>query len=132
MLFPESLFGEQGVKETQMEASALPSETIVSWAASFAYEGAFPVLSNDHNLRSIRFYGLDAFTFAPFSVATAERKAGREMIHRLQTAEGLPIIAFDSYLNMLRIYCEERNGQFEKLTSEVSPLIRQVRCLTSK
>ena len=131
ILLSEASMHEQKVRQVQRDVSALPAEIMVSWAMSFPYQFAFPVLSNDLNSRNIRLHSLDFFTLAPFSVATAEQKAGREMVQRIRTAEGVPIIAIDSFVNNLRIYCKEHlNGRFyEKTAQKNSPLIRHVRCL---
>ena len=112
LLMPSALVYKQWSQQVQSDIHGLPAGPIVSWADSFPFEFAFPVLANDLNSRNIRFYGLDSFTLAPFSVASTEQKAGRGMLERLRTATGISIIASPKRLEMLRIYCREHlNGQ---------------------
>ena len=121
---------KQVIQQAKNDARRLPNP-IVNWAYGFPYEVVFPVFSNDRNLRKIKIYGLDSFTLAPFSVATAEQKAGRGMIQRLRTSEGLPIIAYDEDIDSLRIYCGEHlNGWFRSVMTYRGSLllVRQVRC----
>lgn len=135
LLMPSSSVFKQWARQVQRDIHGLPSGPIVSWANSFPFVFAFPVLANDLNTRNIRFYGLDSFTQAPFSVASTEQMAGRGMIERLQTATGIPIIASPKRLEMLRIYCGEHlNGQLRGvITHQTSWLtIQQVRCAVNE
>jgi hypothetical protein len=135
MLIHDSLISKQIIQRVQSDIHDLPAEPIVSWAGGFPFEFTFPVLANDLNFRNIRFYGLDSFTLAPFSVANTEQAAGRGMLERLQTAIGMPIIASPKRLEMLYIYCKEHlNGQLRGVityrTRELT--VQQVRCATGE
>jgi hypothetical protein len=135
LFMPSSLVFKQWTQQVQRDIRGLPSGAIVSWANSFPFVFAFPVLANDLNTRNIRLYGLDSFTQAPFSVASAEQMAGRGMIERLQTATGIPIIASPKRLEMLRIYCREHlHGQLRGvITHQTSWLVvQQVRCAANE
>ena len=135
LLMPSSLVFKHWTEQVQQDAHGLSAGPIVSWANSFPFVYAFPVLANDHNSRNIMFYGLDSFTHAPFSVASAEQTAGRGMLERLRTEAGIPIIASPKKLEMLRIYCGERlNGQLQEVITYQTSwiMVQQVRCAAGK
>lgn len=135
MLIPDALIAKKLMQQVQNDIRGLPAEPVVIWADSFPLQFAFPVLANELNLRKIRFYGLDSFTHAPYSVASTEHSAGRGMIEHLQTTTGIPIIASAKKLEMLRIYCREHlNRQLRGfITYQTSWLtIQQVRCEASE
>ena len=134
ILIPPALESEQWIQQIQMDIHTLPTGSIVSWADSFPYEFAFPVLANDPKSRNLRLYGLDSFTHAPFSVTTAEQTAGRGMIQRLRTADGVQLISSIQDINHLGIYCEEHlNSNLRKITTHHtrSLTVHQVRCENS-
>lgn len=131
VLIPRALEVKQLIREAQMDISRLPAEPIFSWAQSFPFEFVFPVLANNPSSRNIRLYGLDSFTHAPFSVAAAEQAAGRGMVKRLQTEAGIPVVASQERLELLRVYCRERlYGQLRGLAKQrlLSMVVYQVRC----
>ena len=133
LLIPQALISKQWAQQVQRDIHGLPAGPIVIWGGDFPYELAFPVLANDLNSRKIKFYGLDGFTHAPFSVASTEQTAGREILERLRTT-GIPLIASPERMAMLRIYCREHlNGQLHGFaTSQTRSLtIEQVRCETT-
>ena len=108
VLVPQAQESMQWTDQVRKDIHYFPVGPTVAWGYSFPYEQAFPVLANDLGARKIALYGLDAFTYAPFSVAAVEHKSGRGVIRRLQSAEGVPVIAYDNFVNELRIYCWER------------------------
>jgi hypothetical protein len=131
LLMPAALVSKQWTQQVQSDIHGLPAGPIVSWGEDFPFELAFPVLANDLNSRNIKFYGLDSFTHAPFSVASAEQKAGRGILERLRTAAGIPIVASPERIEMLRIYCKERlKGQLRGIIAYQtrSLTVQQVRC----
>lgn len=131
VLKPQALVSKQWAPQVQRAIHGLPTESIVSWGDIFPFGLAFPVLANDLNLRDIKLYSLGTFTHTPFSVATAEQTAGRGMVERLRTTAGIPVIASQMQLDLLRIYCGERlNGQLRgAVTYQTLWLtVWQVRC----
>ncbi|MEO8342493.1 MAG: hypothetical protein ABI536_01635, partial [Gallionella sp.] len=130
ILIPDASNSKQKIHQVQNIIRSLPAGPIISWADSFPFEWAYPVLANDLNSRNIRFYGLDSFTYAPFSVASTEQNSGRGLIERLQTATGVLIIATPKQLGLLRIYCREHfNGKLSGRTIYPTGLaVQQVRC----
>lgn len=131
LLIPEALLSRQASRQVQRDIKAFPAEPVVSWGGEFLYELTFPLLSADPGPRNIRLYALDALMLAPFSVATAEEMAGHGMIERLRSAGGVPIIAPQNKMNMLRIYCKEHlHGQLRETASYPTQSfpIRQMRC----
>jgi len=135
-LLPQARESAQQVREFQRDIRGVPPQTIVNWANSVRHELVFPVLARDPRIRAIRLYDVSAFTFAPFSVATAERAAGRGVIERLRTGEGIPMFTPYGYMwEWLRIYCGERlNGQLEGMFTYKSPslYVQQVRCVAAE
>ena len=140
LYLPLALVYQQVSQLVRNDIQGLPAGPIVSWADSFPFEFAFPVLANDPVSRKISLYALDSFTRAPFSVANAEQTAGRGMLLRLQTATGIPIIASPKLIEMLRIYCDERmHGQLRGFTTYLAPsywyrsvTVQQLRCVAYK
>lgn len=134
LYIPAALVSKQWTQQVRNDIQGLPVGPIVIWGGGeFPFELAFPVLAHDFNSRNIKFYGLDSFTLAPFSVASTEQQAGRGLLERLQTEPGVPIIASPKTLGMLRIYCSERlKGQLRGLSTYQSRslTVRQVRCTT--
>jgi hypothetical protein len=134
-IIPESLAYNQQSFQVLSDLHGLPAKSIVNWGESFPLEYAFPVLSGDFNSRKINLYGLDSFTYAPFSVASTEQKAGHGMLESLGTTAGIPIIATPERIEMLRIYCSEHlNGQLHEFTAyQTSSLtVQQVQCEADK
>jgi hypothetical protein len=136
VLVPQAWESRQQVREFQRDIQGVPTHTIVNWANSVHHELVFPVLARDLHVRAIRLYDISAFTFAPFSVATAERAAGRGVIERLRTAEGIPMFTPYGYLwEWLRVYCQERlKGQLQGVFTYKSPSIyvQQTRCVATE
>jgi hypothetical protein len=136
VLVPQAWESTQQVRAFQRDIRGVPTQTIVNWANSVRHELVFPVLARDPRIRAIRLYDISAFTFAPFSVATAERAAGRGVIERLRTAEGIPMFTPYGYLwEWLRVYCGERlQGQLQGAFTYKSPslYVQQVRCVATE
>jgi hypothetical protein len=131
LFIPHALASKQWVQQVKKDISGLPNETMVTWGQSFPFELVFPLFAHDLNTRNIKFYGLDFFTHAPFSIASREQTAERGILRRLQTAGGVPILASPNQIGKLRIYCNEHlNGRlYEMPRYQTSWLVlRQVRC----
>jgi hypothetical protein len=61
---------------------------------------------------------LDCWTLAPGGVAFEEQKAGRGIITRFMSEQGVPIIAGKEQLRKLKIYCREHfAGDMQELSS---------------
>ncbi|MBX9778454.1 MAG: hypothetical protein K2Y71_29115 [Xanthobacteraceae bacterium] len=129
-LIPEASASAQKIQQVQVDMAQLPQGPIVIWGASFPFEYAFPPL-REIKSDAPKIYGLDVFTLAPFSVGSSEYAAGRGLVERLQSSDGLPIIVLQNNVEMLRKYCLERLGKrlTETSTRETpSFTIRQLRC----
>ncbi len=130
-LIPTALMHKQWTQQVRNDIRGFPAGPFVSWGEDFPFELAFPLLADDPIPRNIRFYGLDSFTPAPFSVAYAEEATGRGLVERLKTKTGIPIIASPKRLEFLRTYCEEHlTGQLQRvITYQTSWItVQQVRC----
>ncbi|HNX68280.1 MAG TPA: hypothetical protein PLL75_01085 [Candidatus Omnitrophota bacterium] len=106
ILIPQGILSKKILARAQDDARHFPRETIFSWGTTFPSELVFPVLSNDTQLRNIRWYSMNVFTHAPFSVATADTKAGRGLLDRWHEEKGVPIIQ-SAWTPMLETYCRE-------------------------
>ncbi len=94
----------------QANIRGLPNEVVVDWGAGLAIEYIFPLLANDPQAHSMRLYPFGVFTFAPFSVASAEEASGRGFIERVRSPLGILMVADQNHLEELRIWCSERFG----------------------
>ena len=92
----------------RQELAGFPGEPVVIWGAAFPFEAVFPVLGAADAAMSYRLAALGVFAPAPFSVAYAEQAAGRGLMERLVSADGLRVIATDRHIGYLEIYCRER------------------------
>jgi hypothetical protein len=100
--------------QIRAEMIDIPASPVVVWGAGFPFEATYPVLQTSP-IMAARFYGLNAFTLAPFSVAFAEQKAGRGFIDMLLREKGIPIIGADklfkdNLFGYLTTYCREHHG----------------------
>jgi hypothetical protein len=85
-------------------------ESTVVWGASLPFEYIFPVFTRETDMRDTRIYGLGVFTLAPFSVPTADERAGNGLLTRLRSEAGIPLIADSQLLPLLDTYCNEHFG----------------------
>ena len=131
VLMPQTLASTQWIHQIQKDIRGLPAELITIWGEDFPREHAFPVLANNPNTRDIKLYGFTSYVHAPFSISAAEEKAGRGFVRRLQTEEGVPIIAQQRKLGLLDTYCKEHlNGQLHRAAMYQTPSLQvwRVRC----
>ena len=134
VLIPQSEFSKRVMERAQKDARFFPPETLFSWGGTFPVQLIFPVLSNDLHFRNIRWYSINSFTDAPYSVATADRKAGRGMLDLWRTEKGISVIESPLTLN-LSTYCQERcHGRLQGATIRRMPIIsvQQIRCVTKQ
>ena len=96
-----------------------PRDPVVIWGIGFPLESVYPVMGASPSAMSCRFYGLGAFTLAPFSVAFTEQQQGRGMIDLLVKETGIPILAEPKCLGYLETYCKERlHGEMKELSAQ--------------
>jgi hypothetical protein len=86
--------------------NGFPNEPVVVWGADLPYEALYPVLGKSP-AQDFRLYSLATFTYAPFSVAMVEEKAGRGFVNRLTSQAGLPFIVSGRDITLLKVYCQE-------------------------
>jgi hypothetical protein len=91
------------------------AEPVVIWGGAFPFEISFPVFQGQSNARNLRMFGLGVFTWAPFSVAVAEENAGRGLVSRLRSDEGILLVANAPQRELLITYCSEHFGGQLKL-----------------
>jgi hypothetical protein len=95
-----------GDKAARSGLNGFPQEPVVAWGADLPFEALYPVLGKSP-AQDFQLYAMVTFTRAPFSVAIAEEKAGRGFVNRLTTQAGLPFIASDWDIMLLKVYCQE-------------------------
>lgn len=95
-------------------------DSTVVWGASLPFEQMYPALTRSADTIDSGIYGLGVFTFAPFSVPTADERDGKGMIVRLLSEQGVPIIATLGHLALLKTYCLERHKAV-LVVSDASP-----------
>lgn len=134
VLVPQSEFSKRVMERAQKDARFFPPETIFSWGGTFPVQLIFPVLSNDLQLRKLRWHSINSFTPAPFSVATADQKMGRGMLDLWRTEKGISVIESPLTLN-LSAYCRERcRGQLQVAPTRRMPIVsvQKIRCVTKQ
>jgi hypothetical protein len=118
-VFSESRAAKLVSQQIREELQGFPDATVVVWGSAFPFEAAYPVLEQKENAVMYKLYGLGVFTFAPFSVAHAEEMAGRGLVSRLVSENGIPIMGADNLFGFLSTYCEEHwSGVLIELASQ--------------
>jgi hypothetical protein len=103
--------------QVRERVSGVDGSPVIVWGESFPFEAVYPVLGGSERAMKYKLYGLGVSTLAPFSIARSESLAGRDMIERLRSSEGVPIFANSTLIKMLEVYCQEHfNGRFEAMT----------------
>ncbi|NML47782.1 hypothetical protein HHL11_28800 [Ramlibacter sp. G-1-2-2] len=113
------------------EIQKFPADTVVVWGSNFPFEWIYAPLVRHQERLPARIYALGAFTLAPFSVACAEARTGRDMMTRLRGPDGVLMLASDWALDRMSVHCREHFGG--KLGAEMVHLypwgaLRIVRC----
>lgn len=115
-IVPSALESTKRVRSEQAAAAELPRDVIADWGAGIPLEYIFPLLANDAQARRMRLYPFGVFTLAPFSVAAAEETGGRGFIPRITSPAGMLMVANQTNLEELGIWCSERlNGRFRSV-----------------
>jgi MFS family permease len=126
-----ALEAKQATEKVQRSIDDLPAGPVICWGEAFPFEAAFPVLVNRDYHKDIRLYVLGVFTYAPFTIAVGENNKGRGMIDRLCSSEGVPIIASQANIAMLRSYCQEHLAGKLRLIEDYSSStinVQQLKC----
>ena len=119
LVFTESKTIQVTSDQAREGLDAFPRYPVVIWGIGFPLEAVYPVMGASPSAMSFRFYGLGAFTLAPFSVAFTERQQGRGMIDLLVKETGIPIVAEQKCLGYLDTYCRERlHGEIKELSAQ--------------
>lgn len=92
-----------------------PTEPVVVWGGSFPFEAVYSVLSVEPEARAYQLYGLGVMTWAPYSHAAVEHHAGRGLVERIVSPDGIPFVANKGAINLLEQYCgEHRDGVLQE------------------
>jgi hypothetical protein len=119
IVFTESKTIQITSEQAREGLDAFPRDPVVIWGIGFPLEAVYPVMGASPSAMSCYFYGLGAFTLAPFSVASTEQQQGRGMIDLLVKETGIPIIAEQKCLRYLETYCKERlHGEMTALSAQ--------------
>jgi hypothetical protein len=96
-----------------------PTEPVVIWGSSFPFEAVYRVLTVKPDARNYKLYGLGVTTWAPYSYAAIEHEAGRGVIERIASPDGIPIVASTEAFKSLATYCDEhRHGVLQETKRE--------------
>lgn len=115
-VFSESKTAQAASQSIRHGLYGFPSFPVVIWGGVFPFEAAYPVLAQEKSAMSYRLYSLGVFTLAPFSVATAEYRAGHGMTDLLLGESGIPIVANEQRFGYLAAYCKEHfRGDLKEL-----------------
>lgn len=125
-LYPETTEASKVIAEQQASLARFPDEVVVAWGTGMKFESIFPLLAHDAHARSIRVLPLGVFTYAPFSVGDFEEKHGRGFVTRVRSRDGILMVADDSKMDILAIWCKERfGGELNKReVAQSTPYIR--------
>ena len=119
LVFAESKTIQITSEQAREGLDAFPRDPVVIWGIGFPLEAVYPVMGASPSAMSCQFYGLGAFTLAPFSVAFTEQQQGRGMIDLLVKETGIPIVAKQKCLGYLETYCRERlHGEIKELSAQ--------------
>lgn len=119
LVFAESKAAQITSEQAREGLEAFPRNPVVIWGIGFPLEEVYPVMGASAAAMSLKFYGLGAFTLAPFSVAFTEQQKGRGMINLLVKETGIPIVANQKCLRYLETYCKERlHGELKELSAQ--------------
>ena len=108
LVFTESKASQAEAELASVKFSNFPETTLVVWGAAFPYELLYPVLKIEPKIKAIKHYGLGTSTWAPFSIAYSETKAGRSLSTELLKASGVDLLQV-GHLDKLRLYCIEHH-----------------------
>jgi hypothetical protein len=131
MTLPAARATRAQVDAARADVAALGTEPVAVWGNAFPYTAAYPVFLRDPRAAGVRIDSLGTDTLAPYSVAMAERAAGRGLLERLRSRSGLRLVATDPQVAMLGRYCAERfHGHLQQLADEPMRTLRlrTVRC----
>ncbi len=119
LVFVESKTLQTTAELAREGLAGFPGDPVVIWGVGFPLEDVYPVIGASPSEMSRQFYGLGAFTLAPFSVAFREQQQGRGMINLLAKEEGVPVVARDKCIRYLEMYCRERlHGELKELSAQ--------------
>jgi hypothetical protein len=91
-----------------------PAELYVVWGGALPWKLVYPVIPRQATWRTIRFNGFGVSTLAPFVVSGWESTKWPDFLARLADAQGVPLIATQTSLDLLRTYCaEHRRGEWK-------------------
>jgi len=129
-----ALVNVQGVLAQSQALNATDSQTrervsgiegpVVVWGDNFPFEAVYSVLGASERAMNYQLYGLGVSTLAPFAVARSESLAGRGLVDRMTSPEGVPIFANSVLIGMLATYCREHfDGRLETISEPPKELV---------
>ncbi|WP_454784961.1 hypothetical protein [Legionella sp. WA2024007413] len=134
-VFSEAKLQQIVAAKTRAAYVHFPDGPMIVWGAAFPYELIYPVIGVPPSAMLYKHYGLGTSTLAPFTLAYAKQKEGNGLIGELFQKDGIAILAPNSYLKILSIYCNEHfSGKLEEIKSSSygGIKLRQQRCIKNK
>lgn len=112
----------------------LPHEPFVVWGGAISFQSLYPPLQHADAIRSYRPEVFGVFTLAPFSRSSMEQANGNGFVQRLQSPEGVLIVAKPLPLRYLKIYCRERLGGESSVEDQPGRLLllKRFRCVAPR
>jgi hypothetical protein len=132
LLFPKVAASASRIANAQNQMDLLGAQLLAIWGDALDFEATYPVELTLHRIESSpQMFALGVMTFAPFSVASFETTANRGFIERLQSSDGIRILAVDSNILLLQKYCEEHFSAQLKISESKNgahPYLHLLRC----
>ena len=91
--------------------ASVGDEDIVAWGFRFPYQLAYPPLGPIPSMDT-KHLALGGFTYVPYAYTATEERAGRGVLDRMRSPEGVLVAADDFELNLLNRYLGRRSGEF--------------------
>lgn len=132
LLSPRVSASAHRIAIAQQRMDSLGRKLLFVWGDALDFEATYPVkLTLGRVESSPRLFALGVMTFAPFSVASFETNSNRGFMERLQSSDGIRILAEDSRISLLQKYCEEHLNTSLKISGSQSgkqPNLHVLRC----
>ncbi|MHA6646002.1 hypothetical protein [Mesorhizobium sp. A623] len=133
LLLPIASISASRVATAQRLIASFGKETTFVWGGALDFQATFPFKISPGEIKSYPpLFALGVMTYAPFSVAPVEERAGRGFLEQLRSVDGLRIIVNDDNVSLLRKYCEEHfNVTLQILDSlrKEPTYLRTLKCL---
>lgn len=134
-LVPLASASTNRISSARHQVASFGKGMLFVWGGALDFEAAYPVKLSSADIKSSPpLFALGVMTYAPFSVALAEDNAGRGFLERLQSENGIRILADDLKVPLMRSYCWEHLStqlKTSKPPGDEHPYLRILHCSRS-